>query len=101
MTHAGTKLPAILRLLALAAVVWLPQVAFADDYATVNQLHRSGKTADAGVARPMLTAPVNAGVDGGSVLPNIPKTLWYARGFGKVKEAGGGEPTEELSGLQL
>jgi hypothetical protein len=61
----------------------------------------AGKTADAGVARPMLTAPVNAGVDGGSVLPNIPKTLWYARGFGKVKEAGGGEPTEELSGLQL
>ena len=50
MTHAGTKFPAILRLLALAAVLWLPPAAFADDYATVNQLHRSGKTAEALVA---------------------------------------------------
>ena len=49
MTHAGTKLSAILRLLALAAVMWLPP-AFADDYAVVNQLHRSGKTADALIA---------------------------------------------------
>jgi hypothetical protein len=47
----------------------------------------------------MLTAP--SAVDGGTGLPNIPKTLWYARGYGKVKEAGGGQPTEELSGLKL
>jgi hypothetical protein len=31
----------------------------------------------------------------------MPKTLWYARGYGRVKEAGGNEPTEELSGLDL
>ena len=49
MKHAGTKLPATLRLLALAAVLWLPP-AFADDYAAINQLHRSGKTAEALVA---------------------------------------------------
>jgi tetratricopeptide (TPR) repeat protein len=50
MTHAGTKLPAILRLLALAAMVWLPPAAFADDYAAVNRLLRSGKPAEALVA---------------------------------------------------
>jgi hypothetical protein len=61
-----------------------------------------GGTGDAGVARPMLTAPTtDTAVDGGSSLPNIPKTLWFARGYGKVKEAGGGQPTEELSGLKL
>lgn len=59
-----------------------------------------GTTGDAGVVRPMLTAPSTAG-DAGSAIPNIPKTLWYARGYGKIKEAGGGEPTEELSGLRL
>jgi hypothetical protein len=58
-----------------------------------------GGAVDAGVSRPMLTAP--SAVDGGPGLPNIPKTLWYARGYGKVKEAGGGQPTEELSGLTL
>jgi hypothetical protein len=31
----------------------------------------------------------------------MPKTLWYARGIGKVKEAGGGQPTEDLSGLEF
>jgi Flp pilus assembly protein TadD len=59
MTHAGTKLFATLRLLALAALVWLPPAAFADDYAVVNQLHRSGKTADALIAADqyLLTKP--------------------------------------------
>jgi tetratricopeptide (TPR) repeat protein len=47
MTHAGTKLPATLRLMALAAVFCLPPAAFADDYSDVNQLLRSGKTAEA------------------------------------------------------
>jgi hypothetical protein len=31
----------------------------------------------------------------------MPKTLWYARSYGKVKEAGGNQPTEELVGLEL
>jgi hypothetical protein len=47
---------------------------------------------------PVLTSPWSEAVDGGAMMP---KTLWYARGYGKVKEAGGGEPTEELSGLEL
>jgi hypothetical protein len=59
----------------------------------------AGRTSDAGVGRPMLTGltwseAADAGV-------NFPKTLWYARSIGKVKEAGGGEPTEELRGLEL
>lgn len=62
----------------------------------------AGKS-DTGVRPPMLTSPSldNAadGGDGGGV--NFPKTLWWARGYGKVKEAGGGQPTEELSGLEL
>jgi hypothetical protein len=58
-----------------------------------------GTPVDAGVSRPMLTG--QGAVDGGAGLPNIPKTLWYARGYGKVKEAGGGQPTEELSALRL
>lgn len=47
MTHAGTALFATLRLLALAAAMWVSPAAFADDYADVNQLLRSGKTAEA------------------------------------------------------
>jgi tetratricopeptide (TPR) repeat protein len=47
MTHAGITLPATLRLLALAAALWVPQIAFADDYSEVNQLLRSGKPAEA------------------------------------------------------
>ena len=47
MTHAGTTLPSTLRLLALAAALWVPAAAFADDYADVNQLMRSGKPAEA------------------------------------------------------
>ncbi|MET0593056.1 MAG: hypothetical protein ABW133_10175 [Polyangiaceae bacterium] len=70
--------------------------------ATTGGTGDGGTTGDAGVVRPMLTAPsYNTAGDAGSAIPNIPKTLWYARGFGKIKEAGGGEPTEELSGLKL
>jgi len=63
----------------------------------------AGKTSDAGVGRPLLTSEtwseaVDSGADANSIMP---KTLWYARGYGKVKEAGGGEPMEELSGLEL
>jgi hypothetical protein len=59
----------------------------------------AGRAPDAGVRPPVLTGEtLTEAVDGGVM---IPKTLWYARGFGKVKEAGGGEPTEELSGLEL
>jgi tetratricopeptide (TPR) repeat protein len=47
MTHAGITLPATLRLLVLAAALWVPQFAFADDYSEVNQLLRSGKAAEA------------------------------------------------------
>jgi hypothetical protein len=63
----------------------------------------AGKS-DVGVGRPMLTGPSEGTVDGGSAeggTPMLQKTMWWARGFGKVKEAGGGEPTEELSGLEL
>jgi hypothetical protein len=61
----------------------------------------AGKVGDAGAGRPML--PYRSGseaeaVDAGAMMP---KTLWWARGYGKVKEAGGGQPTEELSGLEL
>jgi Flp pilus assembly protein TadD len=47
MTHAGTTLPSTLRLMALAAALWVPLSALADDYADVNQLLRSGKPAEA------------------------------------------------------
>ena len=52
---------------------------------------------DSGTKPPTLTSPSE--VDGGTA--NLPKTLWWARGYGKVKEAGGNEPTVELSGLEL
>jgi hypothetical protein len=58
----------------------------------------AGKS-DAGPGRPMLPGESEA-VDGGTIF-TMPKTLWYARGYGKVKEAGGNQPTEELSGLEL
>lgn len=58
----------------------------------------AGKT-DAGVSRPMLTGPSwSEQADSGVA---IPKTLWYARNVGKVKESGGGEPTEMLTGLEF
>jgi len=58
----------------------------------------AGKS-DAGVSRPMLTGQTwSEAADSGAA---IPKTLWFARGIGKVKEAGGGQPTEELSGLEF
>jgi hypothetical protein len=59
----------------------------------------AGKTDAAGPGRPMLTSWSEA-VDGGGVT-SMPKTLWYARSYGKVKEAGGNQPTEELVGLEL
>jgi hypothetical protein len=63
----------------------------------------AGPVSDAGTGRPMLTSgisPEDGGTvgDGGTVMP---KTIWWARGYGKVKEAGGGEPMEELRGLEL
>ena len=58
-----------------------------------------GKLGDGGIRPPMLTGQTwSEAVDAGVM---IPKTLWYARGYGKVKEAGGGQATEELSGLEL
>jgi hypothetical protein len=58
----------------------------------------AGKS-DAGISRPMLTGQTwSEAADSGAVMP---KTLWFARGVGKVKEAGGGQPTEELSGLEF
>jgi len=64
----------------------------------------AGKS-DVVVKPPTLTSPAEGNVDGGSTdgggTVMMPKTMWWARGFGKVKEAGGGEPTEELSGLEL
>jgi hypothetical protein len=60
----------------------------------------AGKS-DAGTRPPMLTGTsFSEAVDGGGATM-MPKTLWWARGYGKVKEAGGGQPTEELSGLEL
>jgi Flp pilus assembly protein TadD len=47
MTHAGTTLARIFALLALAAALCLPAGAWADDYADVTQLMKSGKLADA------------------------------------------------------
>lgn len=64
----------------------------------------AGTTGDGGIRPPMLTSPSESaaadsgGSDGGA---SLPKTVWWARGYGKVKEAGGGQPTEELSGLEL
>ena len=58
----------------------------------------AGKS-DVIVVPPTLTAPSESEADGGTAM--LPKTLWWARGYGKVKEAGGGQPTEELSGLEL
>jgi hypothetical protein len=60
----------------------------------------AGKTGDAAPPPPpTLTAQTwSEAADAGAMMP---KTLWYARGYGKVKEAGGGEPMEELSGLEL
>jgi hypothetical protein len=59
----------------------------------------AGKVGDAGAGRPML--PYQSGSEAVDAGPMMRKTLWWARGYGKVKEAGGGEPTEELSGLEL
>jgi len=47
MSHARSALPHTLRLLALAAALWAPQAAFADEYGDVSQLMRSGKVAEA------------------------------------------------------
>ncbi|WP_298928860.1 tetratricopeptide repeat protein [uncultured Ramlibacter sp.] len=47
MTHARFPVPKTLRLVALAAALLGPVVAFADDYSDVNQLMRSGKLAEA------------------------------------------------------
>jgi len=47
MTHARIALPSRFRLVVLAAALWIPQAVFADDYADVNQLMRSGKVAEA------------------------------------------------------
>jgi hypothetical protein len=55
---------------------------------------------DSGIKPPMLTSESLGHAPDGSVA-TMPKTLWYARGYGRVKEAGGNEPTEELSGLDL
>ncbi len=47
MTHLGTVPPRLMRLLALAAVLCAPAWAWADDYAEVNQLMKSGKLPEA------------------------------------------------------
>ena len=47
MTQAGTVLAHMFRMLALAAALSMAPAAFADEYADVNQLLRSGKHADA------------------------------------------------------
>ena len=60
----------------------------------------AGKSGDGGVLRPMLTQGQTWSEAADSGVP-LPKTLWFARGYGKVKEAGGGQPTEELTGLEL
>ena len=59
----------------------------------------AGKS-DSGIKPPMLTSESLGHAPDGSV-STMPKTLWYARGYGRVKEAGGNEATEELSGLDL
>jgi hypothetical protein len=58
----------------------------------------AGKTG-AGASRAISTGQTwSQAADSGAAMP---KTLWYARGIGKVKEAGGGQPTEDLSGLEF
>jgi hypothetical protein len=60
--------------------------------------------ADGGIRPPTLTSESPSAADGGDAggtNPNMPKTLWYARGVGKIKEAGGGQPTEELTYYSL
>ncbi|MEO5669867.1 MAG: tetratricopeptide repeat protein, partial [Ramlibacter sp.] len=47
MTHARIPLPTAIRLVALAAALWMPHAVFADDYSDVTQLMRSGKTSEA------------------------------------------------------
>jgi len=47
MTHARISIPQTLRLVALAAALFGPAAAFADDYSDVNQLLRTGKLAEA------------------------------------------------------
>jgi hypothetical protein len=63
----------------------------------------AGKSGDAAVPRPPppTLAPGQTWSEAADSGVMMPKTLWYARGYGKVKEAGGGQPTEELSGLEL
>jgi hypothetical protein len=63
----------------------------------------AGTTGDGGVRPPMLTSPSESAADGGGGDGGVslPKTMWWARGYGKVKESGGGQPTEELGGLEL
>ena len=47
MTLAGTTFSSILRLLALAAALWVPHFALADYYADVGRLIRSGQLGEA------------------------------------------------------
>ena len=47
MKHARIALPSGFRFMVLAAAIWMPQAVFADDYADVNQLMRSGKSSEA------------------------------------------------------
>ncbi|MDB5871061.1 MAG: hypothetical protein JWQ07_503 [Ramlibacter sp.] len=47
MTHARHDLSHALRLLTLAAALWAPQCALADDHGDVTQLMRSGKHSEA------------------------------------------------------
>ncbi len=47
MTHGASALVRTFRILAFAAALWVPLTVFADDYADVTQLMRSGKTAEA------------------------------------------------------
>src|SRR6185369_8048383 len=46
MTHRGSALRRSFLLLALAAALWIPPAAFADDYGDVTRLMRSGKLAE-------------------------------------------------------
>jgi Flp pilus assembly protein TadD len=47
MTHGGSVLRRSFQLLALAAALWIPLAALADDYADVSRLTRSGQFAEA------------------------------------------------------
>jgi tetratricopeptide (TPR) repeat protein len=47
MTHGGSVLRRSFQLLSLAAALWIPLAAFADDYADVSRLTRSGQLAQA------------------------------------------------------